>query len=81
MKVLIRIVPALLVWGAVVASVSGDDQARSRVPASAQATPATPAGASRPAPQPQAAQQQPQPQQAPANSAWPEPPGSGTFTR
>ena len=43
---------------------------------------AAPSGAW-PAPQPQSAQQQPQPQpqQAPANSAWPAPPGSGTFTR
>jgi hypothetical protein len=34
-----------------------------------------------PAPQPQAAQQQPQQQPPPANSAWPAPPGAGTFTR
>ncbi len=41
---------------------------------------AAPSGAW-PAPQPQAAQQQPQQQPPPANSAWPAPPGSGTFTR
>ena len=53
-----------------------DDAPQPPAASGAAAGTAAPSGAW-PAPQPQPAQQQPQPQQAPANSAWPAPPGLG----